>query len=165
MAGGILSTTTMDCDMDAYIPDSYIPNEYQKLDIYKRIAAIESQEESGGYEGRAFWTGFGDVPKKVDSAAGDLRISRPWPTASYVTAVEQKGGELRLSLCMRRPRWLPERIPAAYRVLPGRTVLPADAEHPGFTYRKKGKSGAEKNADSLEIVKKVLIGIKGLIDH
>ncbi|MFQ9345134.1 MAG: TRCF domain-containing protein [Coprococcus sp.] len=24
---------------------SYIPNEYQKLDIYKRIAAIETEEE------------------------------------------------------------------------------------------------------------------------
>ena len=38
-------TTTIDLNVDAYIPDSYIPNEYQKLDIYKRIAAIESGEE------------------------------------------------------------------------------------------------------------------------
>ena len=35
----------MDVNVDAYIPDSYIPNEYHKLDIYKRIAAIESEEE------------------------------------------------------------------------------------------------------------------------
>ena len=31
--------------MDAYIPSTYIKSEYQKLDIYKRIAAIESEEE------------------------------------------------------------------------------------------------------------------------
>ena len=37
--------TTMDLNVDAYIPDSYIPNEYQKLDIYKRGAAIENEEE------------------------------------------------------------------------------------------------------------------------
>ena len=37
--------TTLDVNVDAYIPDSYIPNEYQKLDIYKRIAAIETEEE------------------------------------------------------------------------------------------------------------------------
>ena len=37
--------TTMDLNVDAFIPDSYIPNEYQKLDIYKRIAAIENEEE------------------------------------------------------------------------------------------------------------------------
>ncbi len=29
-------------DLDAYIPASYIPNEYQKLDIYKRIAALRA---------------------------------------------------------------------------------------------------------------------------
>ena len=38
-------TTTIDLIIDAYIPDTYISNEYQKLDIYKRIAAIESEEE------------------------------------------------------------------------------------------------------------------------
>lgn len=37
--------TTIDLDIDAYIPEKYIRNEYQKLDIYKRIAAIENQEE------------------------------------------------------------------------------------------------------------------------
>ena len=35
----------MDLNVDAYIPNSYIPNEYQKLDIYKRIAGIEDEEE------------------------------------------------------------------------------------------------------------------------
>ena len=38
-------TTTMDLNVDAFIPASYIPNEYQKLDVYKRIAAIENREE------------------------------------------------------------------------------------------------------------------------
>ncbi len=38
-------TTVMDLNVDAYIPNSYIPNEYQKLDIYKRIAGIEDEEE------------------------------------------------------------------------------------------------------------------------
>ena len=29
--------TSIDIDIDAYIPMGYIPNEMQKLDIYKRI--------------------------------------------------------------------------------------------------------------------------------
>ena len=37
--------TTIDLNIDAFIPDSYISNEFQKLDIYKRIAGIESQQE------------------------------------------------------------------------------------------------------------------------
>ena len=32
--------TVVECDIDAYIPGRYIKNEYQKLDIYKRISAI-----------------------------------------------------------------------------------------------------------------------------
>ena len=42
-------TTTMDLNVDAFIPASYIPNEYQKLDVYKRIAAIESRRRDGRY--------------------------------------------------------------------------------------------------------------------
>ena len=38
--------TTIDIDLDAYIPMGYIPNEMQKLDIYKRIADIETEEET-----------------------------------------------------------------------------------------------------------------------
>ena len=30
---------------DAFIPDSYIKNEALKLDIYRRIAAVENEEE------------------------------------------------------------------------------------------------------------------------
>lgn len=37
--------TNVDLSVDAYIPSAYIKSEYQKLDIYKRIAAIESEEE------------------------------------------------------------------------------------------------------------------------
>jgi len=34
--------TTIELDMDAFIPPAYIPNEFQKLDIYKRITGIEN---------------------------------------------------------------------------------------------------------------------------
>lgn len=37
--------TTVDLAMDAYIPSAYIKNEEQKLDMYKRIASIESLED------------------------------------------------------------------------------------------------------------------------
>lgn len=37
--------TVADIQIDAFIPDSYIKNEALKLDIYRRIAAIEGEEE------------------------------------------------------------------------------------------------------------------------
>ena len=67
--------------------------------------------------------------------------------------------------CTRKPRCSRSGFRSLIESFRGELSFRADAEHPGFTYRKKRKSGAEKNADSLEIVKKVLIGIKGLIDH
>ena len=36
--------TVIDLDIDAFIPERYIKNEFQKLDVYKRIATIESEE-------------------------------------------------------------------------------------------------------------------------
>src|SRR5699024_5245665 len=37
--------TTIDLNINNYIPNSYIRNENQKLDIYKRISAIENEED------------------------------------------------------------------------------------------------------------------------
>ncbi|MGN1084912.1 MAG: transcription-repair coupling factor, partial [Lachnospiraceae bacterium] len=37
--------TAVDLEADAYIPETYIRNEMQKLDMYKRIALIRSEEE------------------------------------------------------------------------------------------------------------------------
>ncbi len=47
--------TVIDVDVDAYIPPSYIVNEVQKLDIYKRIAGIEDERECGDIRD-SFWT-------------------------------------------------------------------------------------------------------------
>ena len=37
--------TAIDLTIDAFLPESYIPNENQKLDLYKRIASISGQED------------------------------------------------------------------------------------------------------------------------
>ena len=44
-------------------PESYIKNEYQKLDIYKRIAAITTEEEMDDMTEELI-DRFGDIPKK-----------------------------------------------------------------------------------------------------
>ena len=43
--------TSIDIVIDAYIPMGYIPNELQKLDIYKRIADIGDAGGDGGDDG------------------------------------------------------------------------------------------------------------------
>ena len=64
-----------DLNVDAFIPDSYIPNEYQKLDIYKRIAGIESTEECEDML-EELLDRFGDPPKSVLNllAVAELKV-------------------------------------------------------------------------------------------
>ncbi len=58
--------TTIDIDIDAYIPMGYIPNEVQKLDIYKRIADIQTDEETEEMLEELI-DRFGDPPKPVEN--------------------------------------------------------------------------------------------------
>ena len=59
-----LFETTVDCDLDAYIPEQYIPNERQRLDIYKRIAAIASEEDELDMQDELL-DRFGELPAPV----------------------------------------------------------------------------------------------------
>ena len=56
----------VDCDIDAYIPPSYIRNEYQKLDVYKRISGIENQEEYLDMQDELI-DRFGELPRSVEN--------------------------------------------------------------------------------------------------
>ena len=58
--------TTIDLNIDAFIPATYITSEFQKLDIYKRIASIENKEE---YEDilEELMDRFGEPPKAVQN--------------------------------------------------------------------------------------------------
>ena len=86
--------TTIDLDVDAFIPNEYIMNEYQKLDIYKRIAsAVSSQECDDMYD--EMKDRFGNVPKSAENL---LRISRIRLKAHklYVSEIKGKNGEIRI---------------------------------------------------------------------
>lgn len=63
--------TLIDLDVDAYIPDTYIVNEVQKLDIYKRIAGIENSKERDDMKDELL-DRFGEIPRAVDNL---LRIA------------------------------------------------------------------------------------------
>ena len=56
--------TKIDLDVDAYIPSSYIKNEMQKLNVYKRIASIENEEDYFDMQDELM-DRFGEMPKNV----------------------------------------------------------------------------------------------------
>lgn len=153
-------TTTMDLNVDAFIPDSYIPNEYQKLDIYKRIAAVETEDEMEDMVEELI-DRFGDIPKKVETLLSVARL-KALAHSVYVTAVEQKG-ETCTFVMYEKAKVHPERIPDLLEEFKGVLMFKADTP-PYFMYEKRSRNKKEKNEDILQVVKNVLIGIKGLID-
>ncbi|MDE6963021.1 MAG: transcription-repair coupling factor, partial [Lachnospiraceae bacterium] len=100
--------TTVDLDVDAFIPPAYIFNEIQKLDIYKRIAGVENQAECDDMK-EELLDRFGEVPGEVQNL---FRIAMIRVSAHrlYMTEVRGRGGEIRFTF---KPdaRIMPERIP------------------------------------------------------
>lgn len=83
-------TTTIDMDVDAFIPPEYIVNEVQKLDIYKRIACLENDAECDDMR-KELKDRFGSIPKSVENL---IRISliRVNAHKCYVTEIKGKAG-------------------------------------------------------------------------
>ena len=65
--------TTVEADADAYIPDTYIKYEDQKLDIYKRIALVETDEDDLSMQDELM-DRFGEIPKTVRNLLLAARI-------------------------------------------------------------------------------------------
>lgn len=152
--------TSMDLDVDAYIPESYISNEYQKLDIYKRIAGIENEEEMDDMVEELI-DRFGDIPKKVQQLLNIAGL-KALAHSAYVTAVEQEGGILRFVM-YEKAKVRPEKIPGLIKAYGKNMVFKTDTP-PCFQFQNKGYSGIRKEEGVLELVKKVLNDIKGLLE-
>ena len=85
-------TTTVDLDVDAFIPPVYIVNEMQKLDIYKRIAGIESVKDRDDMRDELL-DRFGAIPRSVDNL---LRIALIRVAAHKLYVTELKGKNERI---------------------------------------------------------------------
>lgn len=159
MEEGESYTTTIDISEDAFIPSTYIQNEAQKLDVYKRIAAIESEEEMDDMIEELI-DRFGDIPRKVHKL---LEISHIKSLAHqvYVISVEQKGDEYKFTM-YERAKVSPQLIPVLLEQYHGSLTFKADT-NPYFIYQRKGTNKKAKDEAPIEVVKKVLNDIKTLL--
>lgn len=112
--------TTIDLQINAYIPEKYIPNEYQKLDIYKRIAAIENREE---YEDmmEELLDRFGEPPKMVQNLLAVASL-KAMAHRIYLTEVKQLDDSLKLTM-YERAKIDTTKIPEILNQYPGRTAV------------------------------------------
>ncbi|MBD5477070.1 MAG: transcription-repair coupling factor [Lachnospiraceae bacterium] len=109
--------TSIDLEADAYIPPSYIVNEVQKLDIYKRIAGIENEKECDDMR-EELLDRFGEIPKSAENL---LRIAliRSHAHKLYMPEVKGKDGSIRFLLRTDAPIRV-ENIPQLLNAYEGR---------------------------------------------
>ena len=100
--------TSIEVDADAFIPDEYIPNEEQKLDIYKRIASISTDEDFMDMQDE-LTDRFGDIPKSVDNLLCIARI-KAMAHEVYVTEVLIDKQQVKLTMYS-KARINPEKLP------------------------------------------------------
>ena len=126
--------TTIDMTIDAYIPESYIKNEYQKLDIYKRIAGIEDEKDYDDMVEELI-DRFGDLPKTVLNLLAVARLKAAAHQA-YVTEIKQSGRELTI-LLYEEAKIDPARIPKLLEKYRRRLEFRAVGK-PRFLFRPEG---------------------------
>lgn len=147
--------TVVDCDIDAFIPDGYIKNEYLKLDVYKRISAIETDDEYMDMQDELI-DRFGDIPQSVDNL---LRVAELKAMAhrAYVTEVDINTQEIRIELYPKAKldvTGIPALI-AGYKT----ALRFAQGEKPVLFYQDKGKK--HKDCEPMMEKAKELLGKLG----
>ena len=152
--------TVVDCDIDAFIPDGYIKNEYLKLDVYKRISAIETDDEYMDMQDELI-DRFGDIPKSVDNL---LRVAELKAMAhrAYVTEVDINTQEIRIELYPKAKLDV-TKIPALIAEYKTALRFAQGGEKPVLFYQEKGKKN--KNCEPMiEKAKEILGKLGGLAE-
>ena len=88
--------TVVDINVDAYIPDTYITDEFQKLDFYKKIAAIENERDNDEISDELM-DRFGELPRTVRNLLliAELKASAH---AASIVEIKQRSREVRLTV-------------------------------------------------------------------
>ncbi len=151
--------TSIDLDVSAFIPDTYIMNEEQKLEIYKRIASIENQSESDEMKDELI-DRFGEVP---ETAINLLRISLLRTRAHELYIHEIKGGngiiEIKISPSAKIDSG---KIPGFVASYKGNMAFHS-AGVPAFVYKyKKDNNPAKAEKQLLEDVENMIEKMQGL---
>ena len=121
---------TADLTVNANIPEGYIASPEQRMDLYRRIAAIRTDEDSSDLLDEMM-DRYGNPPVPV-LALLDVALLRAAAAKAGVTDISQKGNQLRFQLGVFRP----EALAAVCGLQKYRRQLTLSAgETPGLTLR------------------------------
>ena len=104
---------------------------------------------------------FGDIPRKVQQLL-QIALLKSLAHSAYVTSVEDKRGELKLTM-YERAKVQANQISGLIAAWKGELLFKAE-NPPYFIYCRRNMGRKEKDSDVLELVKKLLNDIKGLLE-
>ena len=85
-----------DLTVSANIPDRYVPSPEQRMDLYRRIAAIRSQEDASDLLDELM-DRYGDPPKSV-YALLDVALLRAAASRAGISDISQRGDKLKFTI-------------------------------------------------------------------
>lgn len=85
---------SVDLNVDGYIPSGYITNEEQKIEIYKKIAAISSKDDILDITEEII-DRFGTIPKEVENLV-EVAYIKTLCKKMYISAITQTGKILKI---------------------------------------------------------------------
>lgn len=154
--------TTVDIDIDAFIPPTYIKSEFQKLDMYKRIAEIENEEEFLDMQ-EEMLDRFGDLPNSVNNLL-NIALLKSIAHSAYVIQVVHKNQQVKFVMFHEAKVDL-NKIPALIeKYKPQLKFVPE--VNPYFVYDlKQGNKNIKMDTYALfETMKNILNDIKQLME-
>jgi len=78
----------IDIAVDAFIPNRYIESELLRIEIYKRIAAVENKEDADDLKDELI-DRFGDIPKATENLI-DIALIRNSACIEFIDSIENK---------------------------------------------------------------------------
>ncbi|RKD33941.1 transcription-repair coupling factor [Thermohalobacter berrensis] len=148
--------TTIELNVDGHIPTSYIPSEEQKVEVYKRISAIENKEDYSDVLEELI-DRFGDIRSEVNNL---LRISyiKSVCKKAKITSLTQKDKTIKIEFY--KPDVItPELIGELSKTF-GRRMGFDVSKNPCINYRVDSKKQDKMLAEIEEVVEKIYSFIK-----
>ena len=135
------SEVLMELEYTGFIPDSYVQNPEEKMEIYKKIAGITSRAELDEVYGELL-DRFGGVPDEVMSllTLSEIRIIAD---SLYITSIKEKGGVTKIEFGKVSNINI-DRLMSLIKENPG--LIRLDAAHPNMIIMQTGKIGLKEKS-------------------
>ena len=136
---------TVDLQVQAHIPESYIDSTALRLDVYRRIADIKSYEDSSDVVDELI-DRFGEPPESVYGLI-DIALLRNRATSIGITEVKQQAN----ALLLYKEKFDMDRVKRLIQGMPNRVMLSAGSR-PYISVALSGKQPLDVLEDALKIL-------------